>query len=75
MEEVLDADPRGRREPPLRPLRPARHHHRRQAIAARIDEGWRFIAVGSELKMMLDGAGALAAAVHPEAAAGELAKY
>ena len=41
----------------------------------RIDEGWRFIAVGSELKLMLDGAADLAKAIHPELAAGELAKY
>jgi 4-hydroxy-2-oxoheptanedioate aldolase len=41
----------------------------------RIAEGWQFLAVNSELKMMLDGASALAAAIHPELTAGELAKY
>jgi 4-hydroxy-2-oxoheptanedioate aldolase len=41
----------------------------------RIDEGWQFIAVGSELKFMLQGASELAQAVHPELVAGELAKY
>lgn len=41
----------------------------------RIDEGWQFIAVNSELKMMLQGAAALADAIHPELSAGELAKY
>jgi 4-hydroxy-2-oxoheptanedioate aldolase len=41
----------------------------------RIDEGWRFLAVGSELKLMLQAAAALVHEVHPECAAGELAKY
>jgi len=41
----------------------------------RVAEGWQFIAVGSELKLMLDGASDLARHVHPELAAGELAKY
>jgi 4-hydroxy-2-oxoheptanedioate aldolase len=41
----------------------------------RIDEGWRFIAVGSELKMMLQGASELAKAIHPELASAELARY
>jgi 4-hydroxy-2-oxoheptanedioate aldolase len=41
----------------------------------RIAEGWQFIAVNSELKMMLQGASALAEAIHPELSAGELAKY
>jgi 4-hydroxy-2-oxoheptanedioate aldolase len=41
---------------------------------ARIEEGWQFVAIGSELRMMLDGA---AAAVKPfrGGAAGEAAKY
>ncbi len=41
----------------------------------RIDEGWQFIAVGSELKLMLDAATQLAHQLNPERAAGELAKY
>jgi 4-hydroxy-2-oxoheptanedioate aldolase len=41
----------------------------------RIDEGWQFIAVASELKMMLDGAGTIARQVNPERMAGDLAKY
>ena len=41
----------------------------------RVAEGWQFLAVNSELKMMLQGATALAQAVHPELATGELAKY
>lgn len=41
----------------------------------RIEEGWRFLAVGSELKFMLQGATDVARAIHPEQLAGELAKY
>ncbi len=41
----------------------------------RIAEGWQFIAVGSELKFMLQGASEVARAIHPDLAAGELAKY
>lgn len=41
----------------------------------RIAEGWQFIAVNSELKMMLQGAAELAIAVHPERVSGDLAKY
>lgn len=41
----------------------------------RAAEGWQFIAVGSELKFMLQGATELARAMNPERAAGELAKY
>jgi 4-hydroxy-2-oxoheptanedioate aldolase len=41
----------------------------------RINEGWQFIAVGSELKFMLQGAAAVAKQIHPELVAGELAKY
>jgi 4-hydroxy-2-oxoheptanedioate aldolase len=41
----------------------------------RIDEGWQFIAVASELKFMLQGASEVAKAIHPELAAGEMARY
>ena len=41
----------------------------------RAQEGWQFIAVASELKMMLDGVAALVDAVNPHRAQGELAKY
>jgi 4-hydroxy-2-oxoheptanedioate aldolase len=41
----------------------------------RIAEGWQFIAVGSELKFMLDAASTLAKQLDPERAAGDLAKY
>jgi 4-hydroxy-2-oxoheptanedioate aldolase len=41
----------------------------------RAKEGWQFIAVASELKFMLEGATALAQAIDPTNARGELAKY
>jgi 4-hydroxy-2-oxoheptanedioate aldolase len=41
----------------------------------RAGEGWQFIAVVSELKMMLDGAARIMRQVNPERAAGNLAKY
>lgn len=41
----------------------------------RIDEGWQFIAIASELKMMLNGAGAIMAGLGEEKSARELAKY
>jgi 4-hydroxy-2-oxoheptanedioate aldolase len=44
-------------------------------VERRIAEGWQFIAIGSELKMMLDSASTAARALFPERAAAELAKY
>ena len=41
----------------------------------RAKEGWQFIAVASELKMMLDGVAALMDAVNPDRAKADLAKY
>jgi len=41
----------------------------------RIAEGWQFLAVGSELKFMLQGAADLARTIHPELSTGELARY
>lgn len=41
----------------------------------RIDEGWQLIAVGSELRLMLEGAGAVVTQLNPGRTAGELAKY
>ena len=41
----------------------------------RAKEGWQFIAVASELKMMLEGAAALAQAANPGRAGAELARY
>ena len=60
---------------------------RRQGVAAgmhvqtieqarrRAAEGWQFLAVGSELKFLMDGAADLARAFDPGAASGDLAKY
>jgi 4-hydroxy-2-oxoheptanedioate aldolase len=41
----------------------------------RIAEGWRFVAVASELKFMIEGAAAVGRALHPELSGGDLAKY
>jgi 4-hydroxy-2-oxoheptanedioate aldolase len=41
----------------------------------RAKEGWQFIAVNSELKMMLDGVAEMLKTVNPDRAAGDLAKY
>jgi 4-hydroxy-2-oxoheptanedioate aldolase len=41
----------------------------------RAREGWQFIAVVSELKMMLEGAADIVRQVDPQSAAGSLAKY
>jgi 4-hydroxy-2-oxoheptanedioate aldolase len=41
----------------------------------RIDEGWQFIAVGSELKLMIDGAKKVVDALGLGKGAGDLAKY
>lgn len=41
----------------------------------RITEGWRFVAVNSELKFLTQGATELAKELHPELAGAELAKY
>lgn len=41
----------------------------------RIAEGWQLIAVGSELRLMLEGAGAVVTQLNPGRTAGEMAKY
>jgi 4-hydroxy-2-oxoheptanedioate aldolase len=41
----------------------------------RIEEGWQFLAVGSELKMMLNGAGEVIRQLGGDRARGEMAKY
>ena len=41
----------------------------------RIAEGWRFVALNSELKFMIDGATAVARAIHPERLNTGLARY
>ena len=42
---------------------------------ARIEEGWQFIAVASELRLMLNGANQVLQALKPGASKGEMAKY
>jgi 4-hydroxy-2-oxoheptanedioate aldolase len=42
---------------------------------ARIEEGWQFIAIASELKMMLNGASEIVAGLGNDKPKGELAKY
>ncbi len=51
------------------------HVHSMADADRRVSEGWRFVAMGSDLKLMLDGAAVLAGQFHPGAAAGALAKY
>jgi 4-hydroxy-2-oxoheptanedioate aldolase len=41
----------------------------------RIKEGWQFIAVNSELRMMMDGASELVRQIHPEFTPGGSVKY
>ena len=41
----------------------------------RIEEGWQFIAIGSELRMMLDGADAILKQLGAGWQKGEMAKY
>lgn len=51
------------------------HQHSIADVERRIAEGWQFIALGSELKMMLDGAGQYIRQLHPERGTAEMAKY
>jgi 4-hydroxy-2-oxoheptanedioate aldolase len=46
-----------------------------EAANKRVEQGWKFIAVGSELKMILDGATELVRATNPSCDVSELAKY
>jgi 4-hydroxy-2-oxoheptanedioate aldolase len=41
----------------------------------RIDQGWRFLALNSDLKFLLDAASAASRVFHPDRASGDLAKY
>ncbi|MGE3818991.1 MAG: HpcH/HpaI aldolase/citrate lyase family protein [Isosphaeraceae bacterium] len=51
------------------------HVNSAQDAQRRIDEGWRFIAIGSELKLMLDATANMIRALNPEGARADLAKY
>ena len=44
-------------------------------VQRRTAEGWQFLAVGSELKFMLEGASTLMSQMAPEQAAGGLVRY
>ena len=68
-----DADPRSRQAQPSS-LRPSRLLAGR-CLASVPREGWQFIAVNSELKMMLDGAADATRQINRDDTAGELAKY
>jgi 4-hydroxy-2-oxoheptanedioate aldolase len=54
---------------------PGLHTFSIESAQRRVREGWRFVALNSELKFMLDGAARAAEALHPERVAGEQAKY
>lgn len=54
---------------------PGLHCFSIEAAQRRIQDGWRFIALNSELKFMLQGASAVAEAFHADLASAELAKY
>ena len=51
------------------------HTFSAEEARARIEEGWQFLAVGSELRMMLDGSGAIQRGLGAGGKAGESAKY
>jgi 4-hydroxy-2-oxoheptanedioate aldolase len=46
-----------------------------EAVRQRIEEGWQFIALGSELRMMLNAAQQWAGALNLQAQKGDLARY
>lgn len=51
------------------------HVQSHEIACKRIEEGWQFIAVGSELKFMLEAASHVVGQVHPELLADGLARY
>jgi 4-hydroxy-2-oxoheptanedioate aldolase len=54
---------------------PGLHCTSAEEALARMEEGWQFIAIGSELKMLLDGAGTIVQRLGAEAGKPEMAKY
>lgn len=54
---------------------PGLHTFSIESAKQRIAEGWKFLALNSELRFMLQGANEVAAALHPEGKAAALAKY
>ena len=67
-----DPDPRGR---PAARVPCGLHVLTAADALRRAREGWQFIAVGSELKIMLDGAADAVRQINPEETVKELAKY
>jgi 4-hydroxy-2-oxoheptanedioate aldolase len=51
------------------------HVQTAEEAKARIAEGWRFLAVASELKFLLDGASAVSRTIYPGRVGGEVARY
>src|SRR5262249_52922012 len=54
---------------------PGLHCMSPEEARVRMDEGWQFLAIGSELRMMLDGANAVMRGLGTGWARGDLAKY
>src|SRR5262249_9387559 len=54
---------------------PGLHCGSAEEARLRIEEGWQFIAIGSELRMMLNGANAVIDKLGAPGAKGETAKY
>src|SRR5207253_6253620 len=54
---------------------PGLHCMSAEEARVRIDEGWQFIAIGSELRMMLDAAGKVVKQLGAAPQGGEMAKY
>ena len=56
-------------------IAPGLHTFSIESAQNRVAEGWKFVAMNSELRFMLDGAEAVVNALHPERLSGSLAKY
>jgi 4-hydroxy-2-oxoheptanedioate aldolase len=54
---------------------PGLHCGSAEEALLRIEEGWQFLAIGSELKMMLTAAGDIVKKIGAGRAGGEMAKY
>ena len=54
---------------------PGLHCTSAEEVLARMEEGWQFIAIGSELKMLLDGAASIVRRLGADKGKGDMAKY
>jgi len=54
---------------------PGLHCSSAEEALARIEEGWQFVAIGSELKMLLDGVASVTRRLGAEKVKGDMAKY